>query len=75
MVGVLRSAKSGLHNGEAGLHEHDQEPGHERPHEVNGDAVLPRLIHRVGQRHAFGGVGRNDVVDRAGLRSAGIALC
>ena len=45
---ILRPAQARLHEREAGLHEHDEEPGDQRPDEVDRvDAVGRRLRHRV----------------------------
>jgi len=74
VVGVLRPAQPGFNDGEPGLHEHDEEPGNERPHEVDGNTVLPRLIDRIRKRDSLGGVSGHDIVDRAGLSPPGVAL-
>ena len=44
VVGVLGAAQAGLDDGESGLHEHDQEAGDQRPHEVDGDLILADLV-------------------------------
>ena len=36
---VLGAGEAGLDQREAGLHEHHEEPGHQGPHEVDGDGV------------------------------------
>ena len=38
-----------LDDREAGLHEHDEEAADQRPGEVDGDLVLPDLIHEVAR--------------------------
>src|SRR5207247_16460 len=50
VVGVLRPAEAGLDQGEAGLHEHDQEARDEGPDEVDRDPVLTDLVDDVGDR-------------------------
>ena len=48
---VLGAAQARFHQGESGLHEHDQEPRDQGPHEVDRDAVMPDRIselHRQG---------------------------
>ena len=50
VVGVLGAAEPGFDDREAGLHEHDQEAADQRPDEVDGDPVLARPVHEVGDR-------------------------
>ena len=61
VVGVLRAAQAGLDDGEPGLHEHDEEAGDQRPHEVDGDLVLADLVDDVGKRQALLRVADRDV--------------
>jgi hypothetical protein len=49
--GILRARKAGLDHREAGLHEHHEEAGDERPHEVDRDRVRRGGgVRRCGQR-------------------------
>ena len=53
--GVLGAAQAGFHQREAGLHEHDQEAGDQRPHEVDRDAVVADGVRQLhGQRLRLG---------------------
>ena len=48
---VLGAREAGLDQREAGLHEHDQEAGEQRPHDVDRDLVVADGLHdlaRVG---------------------------
>ena len=54
----LARREPGLDHREAGLHEHDEEAGDQRPHDVDGDLVVADGVHHFGQRR----VGR--VLDR-----------
>ena len=47
VVGVLGAAEARLHDGKAGLHEHDQEARNQGPDEVDRDLVLADLVHQV----------------------------
>ena len=51
---VLGSSEARLDHGEPGLHEHDQEAGHERPYDVYGDLVVAHRLHDLGES----GIGR-----------------
>ena len=48
--GVLGAGEPGLDHREAGLHEHDEEAGDQRPHDVDGDLVVADGVHHLGQR-------------------------
>ncbi len=43
-----RGVKPGLDQREAGLHEHDEEAGDQRPHHVDGDLVVADRLHHFG---------------------------
>ena len=65
--------KPGLDDGEAGLHEHDEEAGDERPDEVDRDLVLADEADHVADREADLRVADGDVADRAGERAGRVA--
>ena len=45
---ILRANEASFDEREAGLHEHNEEPGYQRPHEIDGeDAVRCRLRNRI----------------------------
>jgi hypothetical protein len=46
--GVLRAREARLHHRETRLHEHDEEAGEERPHDVDRDLVVPDGVHHLG---------------------------
>ena len=67
-------ARPGLDDGEAGLHEHDEEAGDQRPDEVDGDQVLADRVDDVVDRQALLHVADRDVADGAGDGAGRIAL-
>ena len=73
VVGVLRTAEPRFDDREAGLHEHDEEPRDERPHEVGRDQVAADRADDVLNREAFLRVGHRNVRGRAGQRTARVA--
>ena len=73
-LAFLARHRPGLHDGEAGLHEHDEEAGDQRPDEVDGDLVLADLVDDVGDRQPLLRVADRDVGDGAGEGAARIAL-
>ena len=73
VIGVLGAAEASFHDGETGLHEHDQEAGDQRPHEVDGDLVLPDLVDDVADREALGAVTYGHVAHGSRKRSARVA--
>jgi hypothetical protein len=71
---ILGAAQAGFDEGKASLHEHDEEARDERPHEVDGDLVLPDLIDDVRERQALLGIADRNVGDVAGNRAPWIAF-
>ena len=67
-LAFLARQRPGLDDGEAGLHEHDEEAGDQRPDEVDGDLVLADLVDEVGDRQTLFRVGHGDVGRVAGQR-------
>ena len=83
VAGVFGPGQARHEEGEADLHEQDQEAGDEQPDEVDGDMEVTgfagELIDpHLGDRHAFGPVaagGRLQEVSRgAGFESAGVTV-
>ena len=52
--GVLGPAEAGLHEREPRLHEHDQEAGQQRPHQVDGDLAVAHGGHHLVQLRGLG---------------------
>ena len=50
MRGVFRPAQAGLDEHKSGLHEHDQEAGDQRPHQVDREQVVGDAVVKVGGR-------------------------
>ena len=48
--GVLRARQARLHQGEAGLHEHDEEARHHRPDDVEGDLRVGEVLRELADR-------------------------
>ena len=69
----LARVKPGLHHREAGLHEHDEEAGEQRPDEVDGDLVVTDSVHHFGNGRILR-ILDGDVLGRAGHRTGRIAL-
>ena len=67
-------AQPGFDDGEAGLHEHDEEARDQRPHEVDRDLVLADLTHDVADRQPLLHVPDRDVRRVARDRSTGVAF-
>ena len=74
VICVLHPAQARFHHGKAGLHEHDQKAGNERPNKVDGNLVLPYLVGNIGKGNAGFGIRRRDIVDGAGYRATRVAL-
>ena len=70
---VLGAAQPGFYDGEAGLHEHNQEASDQRPDEIDRDAILPRLVHHIYKGERLGGIRADYIVRRPCLGSARIA--
>ena len=71
--GVLRAGEAGLHHREPGLHEHDEEPGKQRPHKIDRDLVVTDGFHDFGERRVRGVLDRH-VLRRSGRRPGRIAF-
>ena len=54
-AGVLRTAQTRFDRGETGLHEHDQEAGHQRPNEVDRVQIVDDAVVETGNRSAWPG--------------------
>ena len=63
MGGVLGAGEPGFNQGKTGLHEHDQEARDQRPHEVDGYAVLSGHVGQLRCQRLFGAK-RRDLSDR-----------
>ena len=67
---VFGAGESGLGQGEAGLHEHDQEAADQRPDHVDGDAVVADHVGQLGGQGFLFGQGRHVFLGgRAGRRA------
>ena len=62
--------EAGFDHREAGLHEHDEEAGDQRPHEVDGDLVVADGVHDFAERRVRRLLDR-DVLGRAGRAPSG----